>query len=45
MMADANVFHEFDVSPDGQHFLVGTLIGESTAPPPSVILNWTALKR
>jgi Tol biopolymer transport system component len=42
MMADANVFHEFDVSPDGQHFLVGTLIGESTAPPPSVILNWTA---
>jgi serine/threonine protein kinase len=42
MMADANVFHEFDVSPDRQHFLVGTLIGESTAPPPSVILNWTA---
>ncbi len=35
-------FHEFDVSPDGQRFLIGTLIGEPTAPPPTVILNWTA---
>lgn len=34
--------HEFDVSPDGQRFLIGTLIGEPTAPPPTVILNWTA---
>jgi Tol biopolymer transport system component len=42
MLADASVFHEFDVSPDGQNFLVGTVIGEPTAPPPTVILNWTA---
>jgi Tol biopolymer transport system component len=35
-------FHEFDVSPDGQRFLIGTRIGEPTAPPPTVILNWTA---
>jgi Tol biopolymer transport system component len=35
--------HEFDVSPDGQRFLIGTLIGEPTAPPPTVILNWTSL--
>lgn len=34
--------HEYDVSPDGQRFLVGTLIGEPTASPPTVILNWTA---
>ena len=37
------IFREYDVSPDGQRFLIGTLIGESTAPPPTVILNWTAL--
>jgi Tol biopolymer transport system component len=36
-------FHEFDVSHDGQRFLIGTRIGEPTAPPPTVILNWTAL--
>jgi Serine/threonine protein kinase len=35
--------HEFDVSPDGKRFLIGTLIGEPTAPPPTVILNWTAI--
>jgi hypothetical protein len=35
--------HEFDISPDGQRFLVGTLIGASTAPPPTVILNWPEL--
>jgi Tol biopolymer transport system component len=34
--------HEFDVSPDGQRVLIGTLVGEPTAPPPTVILNWTA---
>jgi len=35
-------FHEYDVSPDGQRFLIGTLIGETKAAPPTVILNWTA---
>jgi eukaryotic-like serine/threonine-protein kinase len=34
--------HEYDVSPDGQRFLVGTLVGDSKAAPPTVILNWTA---
>ena len=28
---------------DGQRFLMGTLIGGATAPPPTVILNWTEL--
>ncbi|MDX6445450.1 MAG: eukaryotic-like serine/threonine-protein kinase [Blastocatellia bacterium] len=36
-------FHEFDVSPDGQRFLIGTLIGEPKAPTPTVILNWSAI--
>ncbi len=31
---------EYDVTPDGQRFLVGTLVG--TPAPVSVILNWTA---
>jgi len=35
-------FHEFDVSLDGQRFLIGTRIGEASGPPPTVILNWTA---
>jgi eukaryotic-like serine/threonine-protein kinase len=35
--------HEFDVSPDGQQFLIGTLIGDTKAAPPTVILDWTAL--
>ena len=35
--------HEFDVSPDGQRFLIGTLIGDSKAPPPTVIYNWPSL--
>lgn len=42
MLGSFGGVHEYDVSPDGQRFLIGTLIGESTAPPPTVILNWTA---
>jgi serine/threonine protein kinase len=42
MLAWTTTFHEFDVSPDGQRFLIGMVIGESKAPPPTVILNWTA---
>lgn len=37
--------HEFDVSPDGQRFLIGTLVGDSKVQPPTVILNWPALLR
>jgi Tol biopolymer transport system component len=35
--------HEYDVSPDGQRFLIGTLQGDAKAPPPTVILNWLEL--
>jgi eukaryotic-like serine/threonine-protein kinase len=41
VIATAN--HEYDVSPDGQKFIVGTRIGAPTAPPPTIILNWQAL--
>jgi hypothetical protein len=40
------LFHESDVSPDRQGFLIGTLIGEPKSANPTVIMNWTAaLKR
>ncbi|HMQ02591.1 MAG TPA: hypothetical protein PKD26_01570 [Pyrinomonadaceae bacterium] len=37
------IFHEYDVSPDGQRFLIGTIIADSKGPSPTLILNWTAL--
>jgi Tol biopolymer transport system component len=43
MLQYVTAFHEFDVSPDGQRFLIGTLIGDSKALPPIVILNWIGL--
>ncbi len=39
---EGGIYHEYDVSPDGQRFLIGTLIGDTKAQPPTVILNWTA---
>jgi Tol biopolymer transport system component len=42
MQARSRLFHEYDVTADGQRLLIGTLIGESKAAPPTVILNWTA---
>jgi len=43
MLGRGGAVHEFDVSPDGQRFLIGTLIGDTKVPPPTVILNWPAL--
>jgi hypothetical protein len=40
---EGGIYHEYDVSPDGQRFLIGTLIGDADAPPPTVIMNWPAL--
>ncbi|MGQ0541571.1 MAG: hypothetical protein ACT4O9_06955 [Blastocatellia bacterium] len=37
------IFHEYDVAPDGQQFLIGTLVGDSRSPKPTLILNWPAL--
>lgn len=39
---EGGIYHEYDVTPDGQRFLIGTLIGDTKMPPPTVILNWTA---
>lgn len=43
MLSQFGSFHEFDVSPDGKRFLIGTLTGEPTASAPTVILNWPEL--
>ena len=43
MLSQIVNFHEFDVSPDGQRFLIGTVIGDTKASAPTVLLNWTAL--
>jgi hypothetical protein len=43
MLAWTGNFHEYDVSPDGQRFLIGTLIGDSKATPPMVVSNWPSL--
>ena len=34
---------EYDVTADGQRFLIGTMVGEANATPVSVILNWMEL--
>jgi hypothetical protein len=36
------ISHEYDVTADGQRFLIGTMVGDTSAPPPSVIVNWAA---
>lgn len=43
MLSSFGSVHEFDISPDGQRFLIGILIGDTKAPPPTVILNWPAM--
>jgi hypothetical protein len=38
----ARTLGAYDVTADGQRFLIGTFIGEPNVTPPIVILNWTA---
>jgi hypothetical protein len=33
----------YDVSPDGQHFLVNTLAEEASLAPITLVVNWPAL--
>jgi hypothetical protein len=42
-LTSEGIYHEYDVSPDAQRFLIGTLIGDSKVAPPMVIMNWTAI--
>jgi Tol biopolymer transport system component len=45
-VASSSIYQEFDVTADGQRFLIGTLIGETKSPRPKIILNWhAALKK
>ncbi len=39
--AGPNVF-AYDVSADGQRFLVNTIVGEQASIPVTVVVNWTA---
>jgi len=41
MLLGYGLAEPFDVIPDGK-FLIATLVGEPTAPAPTVILNWQA---
>lgn len=41
-MRVSNLREVYDVSPDGQRFLVATSIEESSATPITVVVNWTA---
>lgn len=36
------ISHEYDVSPDGQKFLIGVALNDTHNPAPTVILNWQA---
>ncbi len=33
---------DYDVSPDGQRFLVGTVVDDAPATPVTIVLNWPA---
>jgi Tol biopolymer transport system component len=41
-MSHYGLSHEYDVTPDGQRFLVGIAVGDSRKPAPTVLLNWQA---
>jgi hypothetical protein len=41
-----SVAWRYDVSPDGQRFLINTALEEATSSPATVVVNWrTALKK
>jgi serine/threonine protein kinase len=45
-LARAVALNDYDVTAEGQRFLIGTLVGEANRSPVNVILNWAAgLKR
>ena len=41
--AGGDVWHQYDVTPDGQRFLVNMLPEQAAAPPIKVVVNWPAL--
>jgi len=41
--AGGHILGTYDVTPDGQRFLIGEFLGESTSATATVILNWPAI--
>ncbi len=37
--------HAYDVAPDGRRFLIDTAVGEESAAPLTLVVNWTAALR
>ena len=35
---------DISLSPDGQHIVVNSLVGDATVPPIHVLVNWTSFK-
>ena len=42
MLPTQSVIRDYDISLDGQRFLIGTALGDARATPATIILNWTA---
>jgi hypothetical protein len=40
--SDGSTHQQYAVTGDGQRFLVNTVVGEPTAPPIRIVLNWQA---
>ena len=41
-LSGTSLRHQYDVTADGQRFLVNTVVNESSDAPITVVLNWTA---
>jgi Tol biopolymer transport system component len=41
MLPTQSVIRDYDISLDGQRFLIGTALGDARATPATIILNWT----
>jgi Tol biopolymer transport system component len=42
MLPTQSVIRDYDISPDGKQFLIGTALGDGRATPATIVLNWTA---
>ena len=42
MLPTPSVIRDYDISTDGQRFLIGTALGDARATPATIILNWAA---
>ena len=42
MLPAQSVIRDYDISPDGQQFIIGTAMGDARSTPATIILNWTA---